>query len=155
MKEANLDPKHNLWHAVYDFCDEFKTNHNWSYVKEEEKDELWCPIGEAENCCSRVNGNRSNKADDRMLGERSDATIPKKEIVNDEKWNEIQLNDKTVLKELNNQSWLDFVKTYVQTLPPIELKSLIVDSLDRASTWIKSMTNSIPSFWNWRKETSD
>lgn len=54
MKEANLNPNHNKWYEVYDFNDDLKLKHNWSYVKVDEEDETWCPIGQAENCCPKV-----------------------------------------------------------------------------------------------------
>lgn len=55
MRKAELDPKHNLWKKVFDFNDSEKTGKNWSLVDlppdETQDDMLWCPMGEAKNCC--------------------------------------------------------------------------------------------------------
>ena len=54
MQAANLAPERNLWYAVYDFNDEEKSGRNWSFIKKEEEDGLWCPLGVAENCVPRT-----------------------------------------------------------------------------------------------------
>jgi len=54
MRAANLDPDCNLWYAIYDFNDEERSGKNWSILLEEEEDDLWCPLGPAENCCPRI-----------------------------------------------------------------------------------------------------
>ncbi len=57
----------NLWYAVYDFNDELKTGDNWSLLTNEEEDELWCPLGPAENCCPRTNLLASERKHDNIL----------------------------------------------------------------------------------------
>ena len=54
MKKANLPPKSNLWFGVYDFNDEMKTQKNWSIIHQSDEEQLWCPLGPAENCCPRI-----------------------------------------------------------------------------------------------------
>ncbi|GMH91785.1 hypothetical protein TrVE_jg2872 [Triparma verrucosa] len=54
MGRAGLIPEHNLWFGVYDFNDEAKTGKNWSIMKQEEEEPVWCPLGACENCCPRV-----------------------------------------------------------------------------------------------------
>ena len=53
MIDADLDPCNNRWHEVYDFNDPSKTRKNWSYVKREEEEPLWCPLGTTECCVPR------------------------------------------------------------------------------------------------------
>eukprot|EP00566_Odontella_aurita_P035361 CAMPEP_0113554676 /NCGR_PEP_ID=MMETSP0015_2-20120614/16286_1 /TAXON_ID=2838 /ORGANISM="Odontella" /LENGTH=88 /DNA_ID=CAMNT_0000455853 /DNA_START=789 /DNA_END=1052 /DNA_ORIENTATION=- /assembly_acc=CAM_ASM_000160 len=54
MKDANLVPERNLWFGVYDFNDEARTGKNWRIVDPNAEGPLWAPLGNAENCCPRV-----------------------------------------------------------------------------------------------------
>lgn len=54
MIAANLNPRENNWHKVYDFNDPDKTGKNWSIFQEDEEMSLWCPVGDAENCVPDV-----------------------------------------------------------------------------------------------------
>jgi len=54
MRNANLQPDHNLWFAVYDFNDEAKTGKNWRLLDRSEEGEEWHPIGKFKNCCPYV-----------------------------------------------------------------------------------------------------
>lgn len=45
MQRANLDPKINLWFAIFDFNDEAKTGKNWSLIPQSEYGEPWLPLG--------------------------------------------------------------------------------------------------------------
>ena len=51
MQEANLQPSHNLWFAVFDFNDEGKTGKNWRIMSESEEADPWYPMGSAVGCC--------------------------------------------------------------------------------------------------------
>ncbi len=61
MNAANLDPKNNLWYAVYDFNDELKSKKNWSILNESDEDGLWCPLGAATNFCPRILPEKASK----------------------------------------------------------------------------------------------
>lgn len=67
MEKANLNPKQNLWFAVFDFSDESKKANNWSLLTTSEEESLWCPLGPAQNCCPKVEPRQMGH----ILGQRS------------------------------------------------------------------------------------
>ena len=60
MIDADLNPCHNKWYAVYDFNDPSKTQKNWRIVRREEEEKLWCPLGTVENCVQRFSPDRQS-----------------------------------------------------------------------------------------------
>lgn len=46
IKNARLDPNHNLWYDIFDHNDAGKTGENWSLVPVSEYEEPWFPQGE-------------------------------------------------------------------------------------------------------------
>ena len=146
MRDANLTPNHNVWHAVYDFSDDLKTNRNWSYVQEEEEDPLWCPLGKAENCCPRVdtisiNMEQENEIFNKEQNYTSSVVVPVMEETS-LAGNEAKLDEVSKFKTI--KSWMDFIMTYIHF--PIGIKNFISDSLDHTTRWFTSLKDSITSF---------
>lgn len=181
MKDANLDPKTNKWYAVYDFNDDLKMNHNWEYIREGEEDGLWCPLGSAENCCSpcvddssvvtshnhSLGSNPDDGATKELKTEQTSDTLVRKEMKvldTSTSFISIKLNEATQQNSVDNDEdgstleksqssclFIDIVKSnYCNLL--VQLRRLIVNSFYCASRWINSISKSITSWTNRRKE---
>lgn len=48
MKQANLDPTHNLWYDIFDHNDPGKTHENWALLDKSLYEEPWFPLGQSE-----------------------------------------------------------------------------------------------------------
>lgn len=146
MKDANLPPSHNVWHAVYDFSDELKTGRNWSYVEDEEEDQLWCPLGEAKNCCPRVETIPIDmeETNDIFMEEENQTSSMILQVAEetDHARKEIKLDQVSKFKTL--KSWMDFMMTYIHF--PTGIQNILFDSLDHTARLFTSMKDSITSF---------
>ena len=110
MKAANLDPKCNLWYAIYDFSNDLSSsssNHkNWSLLKEDEEDSVWCPLGPgATNVCPRIRNNGGSM----MSTTTTTTTDDNSYEVNDELCkisldNTTSYNDEVVIPKISTRS---------------------------------------------------
>ena len=153
MKDANLNANHNLWHAVYDFNDEFKTGQNWSYVKAEDEDKLWCPLEKAENCCPRIkaskesttpvaNNKRGRVGKEFINMNQEDIESPSK--VNSKKDKGEKEGKDQTLEESN--PWKSLIGLLSQI--PTKIQTLTTTALDYTTTAIDSVISWVRSFRN-------
>ena len=91
LREAGLvnnTTSTNEWFKIYDFTaehagivpdgDVMNVSRNWRIMKREEEDDLWCPLGPAENCIPRVDPDGGVTTDEKRE-DRDDATEEEEE----------------------------------------------------------------------------
>ncbi len=155
MRDANLDPNHNLWYAVYDFSDDMKVNHNWSYVKEGEEDDEWCPLGPADNCCPRVTKEnfttisltKDDDDNERCYdGSKHETFIRSKKDANGLNVNSPKSTAIEDRVNLSPSSWKSLALTRY-TYFSSQIKALLVDLINSTARWAVSFKDSVLSFF--------